>query len=99
MVRVGAGDTTVRIEDSNIGIFDVDVKRLGEPFFRIPHGSISVMANPFDGTGLDVAISNRLMRKMSAAFAIERERGKGTSVSPGLRERRSAAAVIDARCA
>jgi signal transduction histidine kinase len=97
LVTGGAGDTIVRVEDSGIGIADADMKRLGEPFFRA--GSIAMLANPVEGTGLGIAISKRLMGKMGGAFAIESELGKGTSVSLRFESADPPAAALAARCA
>jgi signal transduction histidine kinase len=95
-VTSGAGDTMVRVEDNGIGIAEKDMKRLGEPFFR---ASAAMLASPVPGTGLGIAISKRLMRKMGGAFAIESQPGKGTAVSLRFESADAPAPALTARCA
>lgn len=71
------GDTcTIAIQDKGIGIPKKDLHRIGERFFRID----KARTRQHGGTGLGIAIVQKIVQLHKGDFSIESEEGKGTTV-------------------
>jgi signal transduction histidine kinase len=73
-LRVG-GRLRVRISDQGIGMTPEEMGRLFKPFQQVD-GSIT---RRFGGTGLGLALSQRLMTMMNGQITVESEKGRGST--------------------
>lgn len=69
-VRLEAGDCRIIIRDTGVGIEDKDLPYVFEPFFTTKKG----------GTGLGLAMSEKIMRDQNGHIQIQSRKGKGTQV-------------------
>ena len=65
----------IRIKDSGIGMSTEEMGRLFKPFQQVD-GSIT---RRFGGTGLGLALSQRLMQLMGGRILAESEKGRGST--------------------
>jgi signal transduction histidine kinase len=72
--RVG-GRLRIRIADQGIGMTPEEMNRLFKPFQQVD-GSIT---RRFGGTGLGLALSQRLMTLMNGRITVESEKGRGST--------------------
>jgi signal transduction histidine kinase len=72
--RVG-GRLRIRIADQGIGMTPEEMSRLFKPFQQVD-GSIT---RRFGGTGLGLALSQRLMTLMNGRITVESEKGQGST--------------------
>jgi len=75
--KMGAGEMTISVEDTGIGIPADQVARLGNPFVQIR----SSAGASHEGTGLGLALVRALAEIHDGRFAIESTVGRGTTVS------------------
>jgi len=74
----GKNNTTcVEIEDTGIGMDSEQVDELLEPFEQESEG----LDREYEGTGLGLALTNRITQEMGGALDIETEKGEGTTVA------------------
>ncbi len=64
----------ITVTDSGIGIADVDLKHLFEPFRQLDSG----LSRKYEGTGLGLSISRKLVELMGGCIWVESEKGKGS---------------------
>jgi PAS domain S-box-containing protein len=89
-VRSGAGNATVSVRDTGIGIPASDIERLGNPFEQVNGDPMLAKS----GSGLGLALVRALMEKHGGTLKIESEEGIGTDVRvsfPLTTSRRAAA--------
>jgi signal transduction histidine kinase len=65
----------IRIKDSGIGMSQEELSRLFKPFQQVD-GSIT---RRFGGTGLGLALSQRLMAMMNGRITVASEKGRGST--------------------
>jgi signal transduction histidine kinase len=65
----------IRITDQGIGMTPEEMERLFKPFQQVD-GSIT---RRFGGTGLGLALSQRLMTMMNGQITVESEKGRGST--------------------
>jgi signal transduction histidine kinase len=65
----------IRITDPGIGMNSQELNRLFQPFQQVD-GSIT---RRFGGTGLGLALSQRLMGLMNGRITVESEKGRGST--------------------
>jgi PAS domain S-box-containing protein len=76
-VEAGAGEQRVIVEDRGIGIPDVELDRVGQPFFRASNAD-----NPrFVGMGLGLAIARTILHAHGGRLTLDRREDGGTSVA------------------
>jgi signal transduction histidine kinase len=76
-----AGDRLrVAIRDTGIGMSDTEMQRLFKPFQQVD-GSIT---RRFGGTGLGLALSQRLAMAMDGRITVESEKGRGSTFTVDL---------------
>jgi len=86
----GSGDLTIAVEDNGIGISPGDVATILEPFGQVD----SSRSRQFDGTGLGLPLTKRLIELHGGSMSFESELGGGTRVTlriPGTRVQPAAA--------
>lgn len=64
----------VTVTDTGIGIAEVELKRLFEPFHQVDTG----LSRKYEGTGLGLSICRRLVELMGGNIWVESEKGKGS---------------------
>jgi two-component system OmpR family sensor kinase len=69
------GNVTVQIVDAGPGISNKDIESIFEPFFRAPN------AKPFDGYGLGLTITRRVIKLHGGTVTAENREGGGFIVS------------------
>jgi PAS domain S-box-containing protein len=77
------GRFEVRVTDTGIGIRPEDMQRLFREFEQLETGS----ARRFEGTGLGLALTKKLVEAHGGSIAVESEHGKGSAFSvilPGV---------------
>jgi CheY-like chemotaxis protein len=62
------------IKDTGIGIKEIDLKRLFEPFTQLDMSN----TRKYEGTGLGLSITQRLLEKMGSKLQVKSEYGKGS---------------------
>ena len=72
-----AGNYTVTVHDTGIGISDDDLERLFKPFFQIDTG----LSRKYEGTGLGLSICKKLVELMAGSIRVESSPGKGSIFS------------------
>ena len=87
-VLEGTGELRIRVADSGIGMAPDDVPRALEPFRQID-GS---MTRQFDGTGLGLPLSKRLVEAHGGSFEVASRLGEGTTITITLPAERIIAA-------
>lgn len=79
LVEPGEGGAlTLSVRDTGVGIAAADLARVMEPFTQL--GSPTVRRHERAGSGIGLAICNRLAALMGARLAVESEVGEGTLV-------------------
>jgi PAS domain S-box-containing protein len=78
-VAAGGGIAIV-VSDTGIGMSANDIARVGEPFLQVD----GRLARKFEGTGLGLVISKRLIELHGGTLAIESELGRGTTMTISL---------------
>ena len=81
-----SGGIAIAVSDTGIGMSAEDVARVGEPFLQID----GRLARKFEGTGLGLVISKRLIELHSGTLNIESELGRGTTMTISLPASRTA---------
>jgi PAS domain S-box len=71
------GELQLQVTDTGIGIATEDLPRLFVEFQRIERGT----ANRFQGTGLGLALTRKLIEIQHGTIAVESELGRGTTVT------------------
>jgi two-component system NtrC family sensor kinase len=66
--RVQDGSITIDFEDTGVGISKDVIDRIFDPFFSTKE----------QGTGLGLAVSSNIVRKLGGSIAAESEPGKGS---------------------
>lgn len=79
-LRSEGDHVTFCVTDTGIGIFDIDLPRLGDPFFQ----SQSTYDRAHDGTGLGLSVVKGLVALHGGSMSIESAPGQGTCVSVRL---------------
>lgn len=74
------GDVVTRIDDTGIGISELDQAQLFREFFRSTNPAALVRP----GTGLGLAIVARIVNRHSGTIELDSERGRGTTVTVTL---------------
>jgi len=64
----------VMVIDTGIGISEVDLDRLGQPFFQIGGG----LNRKYSGTGLGINIVKRILEQMKSELSIQSKIGEGS---------------------
>ncbi len=83
--RVGdGGGVDLSVRDTGIGMSAQDITRIGEPFLQID----SQLARNYEGVGLGLAISKRLVELHGGELRIDSTPGRGTTVTVLLPPRR-----------
>jgi PAS domain S-box-containing protein len=72
--RAGSAKVRIEVADTGPGIADDELTRVFDPFERI-----GAEATDVEGTGLGLALSNRLVEAMSGQIGVESELGEGTT--------------------
>ncbi|MBI5026187.1 MAG: hypothetical protein HZC12_05550, partial [Nitrospirae bacterium] len=67
----------ISVEDTGIGISEEDQKRLFQPFQQLE----SPITKRYEGTGLGLCISKRLVELQGGRIWVESEAGKGSKFS------------------
>ena len=75
--RSKADGLEIVVRDTGIGMSAEDVARVGEPFLQVD----GRLARKFEGTGLGLVISKRLIELHGAKLGIESELGGGTTMT------------------
>jgi signal transduction histidine kinase len=75
VVQAGKAYVELSVADEGIGIAEAELDRLFEEFFR----SQSVEARTRPGTGLGLAVVDRVVRRHRGLIAVESELGEGTT--------------------
>lgn len=70
-------DMVVEVRDTGIGIAPKDISRVMMPFVQVD----STLARRFEGTGLGLPLSKKLIESMNGQFYIESEINKGTTIT------------------
>lgn len=70
-------DMVVEVRDTGIGIAPKDISRVMMPFVQVD----STLARRFEGTGLGLPLSKKLIESMGGQFYIESEVNKGTIIT------------------
>jgi PAS domain S-box-containing protein len=89
-VRTGDGFATITVRDTGIGIPDIDLTRLGNPFEQVNGDPMLTKS----GSGLGLALVRALMEKHGGSLNITSEEGIGTDVKvsfPLVAKKREAA--------
>lgn len=86
VVKIGAqkdgeGCWVIHIEDNGIGFDEQFIERILKPFERL-HGM-----NAFEGTGMGLAICNKILEQHNGSIEITSQPGKGTCVKIRLPEK------------
>ncbi|HUN53455.1 MAG TPA: ATP-binding protein [Candidatus Sulfotelmatobacter sp.] len=71
------GMLALAVSDSGIGIAKADIPKVLEPFRQVD----SALSRKFQGTGLGLSLTKRLIELHGGTLAIESELGKGTTVT------------------
>ncbi len=77
VTRPDDGPVVIAVEDTGIGILADDVRKLFEPFRQVHRRS----PGEYGGTGIGLAISRRLARKMGGDITVRSELGEGSVFS------------------
>ncbi len=88
--RLDSSELEVQIRDAGIGIKAEDIKRLFTEFEQLDSGT----ARRFEGTGLGLALSKKIIEFQNGRISVESEPGKGsvfTVVLPVITEEKEAA--------
>jgi signal transduction histidine kinase len=75
--RLGADQLEVRVSDTGIGIKMEDINRLFTEFEQLDTGT----ARRFEGTGLGLALTKKIIEFQGGHISVESEPGKGSTFS------------------
>ncbi|MEO1066047.1 MAG: ATP-binding protein [Pseudomonadota bacterium] len=76
-VRVEGRNFAYFVRDTGIGMSDIDLKRIGQPFFQAD----SALDRRYEGTGLGVSVVKGLAELHRGRVVFESELGRGTCVT------------------
>ncbi|HSI38915.1 MAG TPA: PAS domain-containing sensor histidine kinase [Xanthobacteraceae bacterium] len=77
---LAGGELLLRVSDTGVGIAEVDLARLGQPFFQASPGDGPAL----EGSGLGLSVVKALAARHGGSFAIESRPGRGTCVTVRL---------------
>lgn len=72
------GNLKIKVSDTGMGIESEYLERIFKPFERQPAGGAIRGTYAYEGTGLGLPISQRLISKMGGNITVESESGKGS---------------------
>ncbi len=76
-LRLQKDTLSVEVKDTGIGIPDVDLRKVGQKFFRSPLAK----RDEAEGTGLGIFIARHIVKLHRGDLSIQSQEGKGTTVT------------------